>query len=51
MLAKHYPDVIVPKDGESAEERVRRLRMVELKLVQSQKDILDPVVVHKAVQL
>lgn len=49
-LAKHYPDAIVPREGESAEERVKRLRMVELKLVQSQQEILDPQVVYKAVQ-
>ncbi|SCV71564.1 BQ2448_3152 [Microbotryum intermedium] len=50
-LAKHYPDVIIPREGESAEERVRRLRMVELKLVQSQKELLDPQVIHRAVRL
>ena len=48
-LAKHYPDAIVPRDGESAEERVKRLRMVELKLVQSQQELLEPRVVYQAV--
>ena len=51
VLAKHYPDAIVPREGESAEERVRRLRMVELKLVQSQKELLDPDVKYRAVAL
>ncbi|KAM0790786.1 hypothetical protein ACM66B_004634 [Microbotryomycetes sp. NB124-2] len=50
-LAKHYPDAIVPHEGESAEERVKRLRMVELKLVQSQKEILEPAVVYQAIAL
>jgi pyridoxine kinase len=50
-LAKHYPDAIVPREGESAEERVKRLRMVELKLVQSQQEILNPRVQYHAVAL
>ncbi|KAK4047876.1 putative pyridoxal kinase [Microbotryomycetes sp. JL221] len=50
-LAKHYPDAIVPREGESAEERVKRLRMVELKLVQSQKEILEPAVIYQAIAL
>lgn len=50
-LAKHYPDAIVPREGESAEERVKRLRMVELKLVQSQQEILNPQVQYRAVAL
>ncbi|KAK4050792.1 putative pyridoxal kinase [Microbotryomycetes sp. JL201] len=50
-LAKHYPDAIIPRDGESAEERVKRLRMVELKLVQSQREILEPVILYQAIAL
>ena len=50
LLAKGRSDVIVAKDGEGAEERVRRLRRVELRLVQSQKEILDPVLHYRAVQ-
>ncbi|KAL8293165.1 hypothetical protein RQP46_000859 [Phenoliferia psychrophenolica] len=50
LLAKGRADVIVAKEGEGAEERVRRLRMVELRLVQSQKEILDPVLTYRAVQ-
>lgn len=42
LLAKGRQDMIVAKEGEGAEERVRRLRMVELRLVQSQKEILEP---------
>ncbi|GAA6043306.1 hypothetical protein JCM8097_001176 [Rhodosporidiobolus ruineniae] len=42
-------DMIVPREGESAEDRVRRLRTVELRLVQSQKEILDPEVRYRAV--
>ncbi|GAA5899804.1 hypothetical protein JCM6882_005439 [Rhodosporidiobolus microsporus] len=49
QLARGRADVIVPREGESAEERVRRLRTVELRLVQSQKEILDPEVVFRAV--
>ncbi|GAA5992921.1 hypothetical protein JCM5350_007802 [Sporobolomyces pararoseus] len=49
-LAKGRTDWIVPHEGESAEERVRRLRTVELRLVQSQKELLDPQVVHRAVK-
>lgn len=48
-LARGRPDLIVPREGESAEDRVRRLRMVELRLVQSQKEILDPEIVYRAV--
>lgn len=51
MLAKGRPEAIVAREGEGAEERVRRLRMVELRLVQSQKEILDPVVSFPAVRL
>ncbi|KAK4704880.1 pyridoxine kinase, partial [Phenoliferia sp. Uapishka_3] len=50
MLAKGRPEVIVMKEGEGAEERVRRLRMVELRMVQSQREILDPVLKYRAVQ-
>lgn len=50
-LARGNPDTIVPREGESAEERVRRLRMVELKLVQCQKELLQPDVAYRAVQL
>ncbi|GAA5865232.1 hypothetical protein JCM8547_008324 [Rhodosporidiobolus lusitaniae] len=49
MLARGRPDTIVPREGESAEDRVRRLRMVELRLVQSQKEILEPDVIYRAV--
>lgn len=49
-LAKGRTDWIVPHEGESAEERVRRLRTVELRLVQSQQELLDPQVVHKAIK-
>ncbi|GAA5974780.1 hypothetical protein JCM11641_007262 [Rhodosporidiobolus odoratus] len=48
-LARGRPDLIVPREGESAEERVRRLRTVELRLVQSQREILDPDVAYRAV--
>jgi pyridoxine kinase len=48
-LARGRPDLIVPREGETAEDRVRRLRMVELRLVQSQKEILDPDLVYRAV--
>ncbi|CEQ40708.1 SPOSA6832_02350, partial [Sporobolomyces salmonicolor] len=50
QLAKGRHDWIVPREGESAEERVRRLRTVELRLVQSQKELLDPEVLYKAVK-
>lgn len=50
QLAKGRTDWIVPHEGESAEERVRRLRTVELRLVQSQKELLEPQVVHRAVR-
>ncbi|GAA5883800.1 hypothetical protein JCM16303_002379 [Sporobolomyces ruberrimus] len=50
QLSKGRTDWIVPHEGESAEERVRRLRTVELRLVQSQKELLDPQVVHRAVR-
>lgn len=50
-LAKGNPDAIIPREGESAEERVRRLRMVELKLVQSQRELLYPDVTYRAVAL
>ncbi|GAA6060833.1 hypothetical protein JCM10212_005251 [Sporobolomyces blumeae] len=50
QLAKNRTDWIVPHEGESAEERVRRLRTVELRLVQSQKELLDPVVEYRAVR-
>jgi len=50
QLAKGRTDWIVPHEGESAEERVRRLRMVELRLVQSQKELLEPNVEHFAVK-
>lgn len=50
LLARGRADVIVARDGEGAEERVRRLRMVELRLVQSQKEILDPVIKYQAVR-
>ncbi|GAA5921889.1 hypothetical protein JCM3775_003401 [Rhodotorula graminis] len=49
-LAKARPDMIVPREGETADERVRRLRTVELRLVQSQNEILDPVVKYRAVR-
>ncbi|EGU11536.1 Bud site selection protein 16 [Rhodotorula toruloides ATCC 204091] len=49
-LAKGRADLIVPREGESAEERVRRLRTVELRLVQSQQEILNPDVKHRAVR-
>lgn len=49
-LAKGRTDWIVPHEGESAEERVRRLRTVELRLVQSQQELLNPQVVHRAVK-
>jgi pyridoxine kinase len=48
-LARGRPDLVVPREGESAEDRVRRLRMVELRLVQSQKEILEPELVYRAV--
>jgi pyridoxine kinase len=50
-LAGGRPELLVGKPGEGAEERVRRLRMVELRLIQSQKEILDPVVTYHAVKL
>ncbi|GAA5949027.1 hypothetical protein JCM10213_003194 [Rhodosporidiobolus nylandii] len=49
-LTRGRPDLIVPREGESAEERVRRLRTVELRLVQSQKEILEPDVLYRAVR-
>ncbi|BGO93571.1 Putative pyridoxal kinase [Rhodotorula toruloides] len=49
-LAKGRADLIVPREGESAEERVRRLRTVELRLVQSQHEILNPDVKYRAVR-
>lgn len=51
MLAGGRADYLVGKEGEGVEERVRRLRMVELRLVHSQKEILDPVVSYRAVAL
>jgi len=51
QLAKGSPASIVPREGETAEERVRRLRMVELRLVQSQKELLEPDINYIAVQL
>ncbi|KAI5476120.1 pyridoxine kinase [Pseudohyphozyma bogoriensis] len=50
-LAKGRPDLIMMKEGEGVEERVRRLRMVELRLVQSQKEILNPEIRYRAVML
>lgn len=50
-LAKARNDLIIPQEGEDVESRVRRLRMVELRLVQSQQDILNPTVHYKAVGL
>jgi pyridoxine kinase len=50
VLAQGNASVLVMKEGETPEERVRRSRMVELRLVQSQKEILDPVVAHHAVR-
>ncbi|GAA6012226.1 hypothetical protein JCM10207_002769 [Rhodosporidiobolus poonsookiae] len=49
QLARGRPDLIVPREGESGEDRVRRLRTVELRLVQSQQEILSPEVLHRAV--
>lgn len=48
LLAKGREDLLVPKEGEAAEERVKRLRMVELRLVQSHEELLNPVVEFQA---
>ncbi|KAM0754287.1 Bud site selection protein 16 [Meredithblackwellia eburnea MCA 4105] len=50
-LARGREEAMVPREGEGAEERVRRLRMVELRLVQSIDEIRDPVVHYRAVEL
>lgn len=49
-LANNRPEMIVPREGESADERVRRLRTVELRLVQSHQEILNPTVQYRAVR-
>lgn len=41
-LAHGRPDLLVAADGEGPEDRVRRLRMVELRLIHSQAEILNP---------
>lgn len=51
VLAGGRADLLVGKEGEGVEERVRRLRMVELRLVQSHAEIINPVVIYHAVQL
>lgn len=40
--------LLVGREGEGAEERVKRLRMVELRLIHSQKEILDPTITFPA---
>ncbi|GAA6020657.1 hypothetical protein JCM8202_004529 [Rhodotorula sphaerocarpa] len=47
-LANNRTDAIVPREGETADERVRRLRTVELRLVQSQQEILNPTINYRA---
>ncbi|GAA5986006.1 hypothetical protein JCM10908_006368 [Rhodotorula pacifica] len=49
-LTNNRPEAIVPREGESADDRVRRLRTVELRLVQSQREILNPDVRYRAVR-
>lgn len=50
-LAKGRAELLIAKEGEDVEQRVRRLRMVELRLVQSQQDILNPEVKFPAYKL
>lgn len=50
-LAGGRPELLVGAEGEGPEERVNRLRMVELRLIHSQKEILDPVILYRAAQL
>lgn len=50
-LANGNASLLVMREGEGPEERVRRARLVELRLIQSQKEILDPIVHHHAVKL
>lgn len=49
-LANNRPEAIVPREGETADERVRRLRTVELRLIQSQQEILNPEIRYRAVR-
>lgn len=49
-LSNNRPEAIVPREGESADDRVRRLRTVELRLIQSQQEILNPEIRYRAVR-
>jgi len=47
-VANNEASIVVPRSGETGEERVRRLRTVELRLIQSAPDILHPNIRHRA---
>lgn len=49
-LAGGNPALLIARDGEGAEERVKRLRMVELRLINSQQELLNPTIVYRAVR-
>lgn len=50
-LAKNEVDITGSNPAETPEERIKRMALVELRLVQSYKEITQPVISHKAVPL
>lgn len=50
-LAKDEVDITGSNPAETPEERIKRLALVELRLVQSYKEITEPVIIHRAVPL
>lgn len=50
-LAKDEVDITGSNPAETPEERIKRLALVELRLVQSYKEIMEPQIIHKAAPL